>query len=53
MQYEPGQIVPQSGTYACTRCGEFSTNVAGHRFPPSHHPGAKWRLVYATPHGSR
>lgn len=52
--FSPGEFVPNSGIYVCTQCGggqiEFSTDVAGHRFPPSHHAGAKWRLKEKTPH---
>lgn len=53
--FEPGARVPDSGIYACTKCGThrqhfYSTDVKGHRFPPSHHPGAKWKLVEKTPH---
>jgi len=52
-EFSPGEVVPESGIYACTRCGSqhsFSTDVKGHRFPPSHHDGAKWKLVQRTPH---
>ena len=51
--FKPGDVVPQSGIYACTGCNvsnSFSTDVKGHRFPPSHCHGALWRLVQATPH---
>lgn len=51
--FSPGDIVPESGIYQCTRCGDnssFSTDVRGHRFPPSHCTGAKWKLVEMTPH---
>jgi len=52
-EFNPGEVVPESGIYICTHCGSrqsFSTDVKGHRFPPGHHPGAKWRLVERTPH---
>lgn len=51
-QFSPGDTVPVSGIYACTQCSNnqsFSTDVKGHRFPPSHCHGAKWRLVQETP----
>jgi hypothetical protein len=35
-KFEPGEVVPVSGLYSCdTSCShEWSTDVAGHRFPP-------------------
>lgn len=46
--YHPGEVVPQSGIYACD-CGqghENSTDVKGHRFPPLHETcsGRGWKL---------
>ncbi|HLJ85681.1 MAG TPA: hypothetical protein VKZ53_02600 [Candidatus Angelobacter sp.] len=52
-QFDPGESVPTSGIYRCTGCNNttnFSTNVKGHVFPPSHCPGKKWQLVQETPH---
>jgi hypothetical protein len=54
-KFSPGEIVLVSGIYRCTACGSrssFSTDVRGKVFPPSHHAGAKWELVEATPHRS-
>ena len=51
--FSPGDVVPESGIYACSSCSgrrSFSTDVHGHRFPPSHCPGARWKLVERTPH---
>jgi hypothetical protein len=50
--FNPGDVVPESGIYSCTGCNgtmSFSTDVHGHRFPPSHCHGGKWRLVERTP----
>ncbi len=50
--FEPGEIVPTSGIYRCTGCSSrtYSTDVHGHRFPPSHCTGGKWKLIEITPH---
>lgn len=52
--FNPGDVVPESGIYACSQCSggqiSYSTDVKGHRFPPSHHPGSQWKLVQKTPH---
>ncbi len=44
--FKPGQQVPVSGIYACD-CGQghhWSTDVAGHTFPPLPCAGSTWRL---------
>jgi hypothetical protein len=52
-QFLPGERVPVSGVYSCSACSgttNFSTDVKGHVFPPSHCAGHRWQLVRATPH---
>lgn len=52
-EFNPGDRVPVSGIYRCTGCRgtvNFSTDVQGHVFPPSHCRGHHWQLVQATPH---
>ena len=34
MAFKPGEIVPDSGIYKCTKCGNEITCVEGDRFPP-------------------
>ncbi|WP_432108826.1 hypothetical protein [Streptomyces sp. AA1529] len=44
--FKPGQQVPVSGIYACD-CGQghhWSTDAAGHTFPPLPCAGSTWRL---------
>ncbi|MFD7425919.1 hypothetical protein ACFV6Z_02455 [Streptomyces sp. NPDC059818] len=46
--WHPGEIVPESGIYACD-CGaahHWSTDVKGHRFPPfpAGCSGSAWAL---------
>lgn len=47
--FKPGDVVPVSGIYKCTRCNTpNSTDVKGHKFPPSHCSGALWKLSKIT-----
>ncbi|PJO69956.1 hypothetical protein EZV77_27315 [Burkholderia thailandensis] len=47
--FKPGDVVPVSGIYKCTTCNTpNSTDVKGHRFPPSHCTGALWKLSKIT-----
>ncbi|MFI7241627.1 hypothetical protein [Streptomyces qinglanensis] len=44
--YKPGRQVPVSGIHVCD-CGQghhWSTDVAGHTFPPLPCSGSTWRL---------
>jgi DNA-directed RNA polymerase subunit RPC12/RpoP len=44
-----GEIVEQSGIYACTNCGNEITSVKGERFPPcARCRNTTFRLVRAT-----
>jgi len=46
-----GAVVPYSGIYRCTGCGQSSTNVKGHVFPTQNHHQhhnhlpIKWQLA--------
>ena len=49
MAYTSGEIVPQSGIYKCTNCGNEITCVKGERFPPcAQCNGSQFVLVRAT-----
>jgi hypothetical protein len=49
--HEPGDTVPYSGIYRCAGCGNSSTNVRGHIFPPQGHQHGlldgpiRWQLI--------
>ena len=53
--FRPGDIVPISGFYVCTVCSgtkpghRYSTDVRGHRFPPTLCAGGQWRLAERRP----
>jgi hypothetical protein len=50
-KFRPGEIVPTSGLYRCDGDGrhEWSTDVAGKRFPPLPCSGQYWVLRIKRP----
>jgi hypothetical protein len=45
---KPGHPAPARGTYQCTESGctgSFIASMKGTPLPPSHHPGALWKLT--------
>jgi hypothetical protein len=52
---KPGHPAPARGTYLCTDSGctgSFVASMKGTPLPPSHHPGALWRLTEVAPAGA-
>jgi len=49
-RFEPGDLIPVEGQYACTVCRfrkhsrQFREENPDGRFPQAHHPGALWEL---------
>lgn len=58
VKHKPGQIVPYSGIYMCTNCGDEAACNHGDPFPPQNHRQHKqgqgdilWQLLVQTQKG--